>query len=394
MMLDQTAIRQLQAALRTGIENKEVAGGNLLLIKEGQEAFYHEDGFADLEAGTPIARDAIFRLYSMTKPVTAAAVMILLERGQVDLLDPVSKYLPGFRNQRAEIDGQLVPVHREMNLQDLLSMTSGLTYGGDHRAGRETEALFREIEAELLGMQPIGTVEAMNRLGQCALVAQPGASFNYGTSADVLGAIVEVVSGMRFGDFMQQELFGPLDMRDTGFWLPEGKRSRLVRTYADNGQGELALYEGNHLGIVHHMDRDPAFESGGAGLVSTIDDYARFAGMLMNEGRLDGKRILRPRTVRYLTSAGLTPSQRIAYNKDWHTLRGYSYGNLMRIMTDSGQAGGLGSEGEYGWDGWLGAYFCNCPAERLTFLFMIQKKDAGTTSLTRKLRNIVFSSLV
>ncbi|MFB9328096.1 serine hydrolase domain-containing protein [Paenibacillus aurantiacus] len=391
-MLDSTAIRQLKTALRAGIDNKEVAGANLLLLKEEQEVFYHEDGFADLEKETPIARDSIFRLYSMTKPVTAAAVMILLERGQVDLLDPVSKYLPGFRNQRVEVKGELAAVRREMNLRDLLSMTSGLTYGGEHQAGRETAALFREIETELLGERPIGTVDAMNRLGQCALAFQPGETFAYGTSADVLGAIVEVVSGMRYGEFLQQELFGPLGMKDTGFWLPEDKRGRLVRTYADNGQGGLDLYEGNHLGIVHRMDRDPDFESGGAGLVSTIDDYARFATMLINEGSLNGSRILRPRTVRYLASAGLTPSQRQTFNQDWHSLQGYSYGNLMRVLTDVGQGAGLGCEGEYGWDGWLGAYFCNCPAERLTFLFMIQKKDAGTISLTRKLRNIVFSS--
>ncbi|TYP79210.1 serine hydrolase domain-containing protein [Paenibacillus methanolicus] len=391
-MLGQTAIRQIKAALRAGIDNREVAGGNLLLIQDGQEAFYHEDGFADVEAGIPIARNSIFRLYSMTKPVTAAAVMILLERGLIDLLDPVSQYLPGFRDQRVAADGALVPVRRDMNIRDLLTMTSGLTYGGDHRAGRETASLFREIESELLGERPIGTVDAMSRLGQCALVFQPGASFAYGTSADVLGAIVEVASGMRFGDFLRQELFEPLGMRDTGFWLPENKRSRLAKTYADDGRGDLALYEGNHLGIVHHMDRDPAFESGGAGLASTIDDYARFATMLMNEGSLEGNRILRPKTVRHLASAGLTPSQRQTFNKDWHSLQGYSYGNLMRVLTDVGQGGGLGCEGEYGWDGWLGAYFCNCPAERLTFLFMIQKKDAGTTSLTRKLRNIVLGS--
>lgn len=390
-MLGKTEINQVKKVLREGIENNYIAGGNLMVIKEGKEIFYHEDGFANKEGGVPIKRDSIFRLYSMSKPVTAVAVMILLERGEIDLYEPVSKYLPGFRNQMVDKDGSLVPAEREVTLKDLLSMTGGLVYGGANRAGKDTEALFKEIDSRLLGDSPMGTVEAMNKLGRCALAFQPGASWQYGTSADVLGAVVEVVSGKRFGEFLKEELFEPLNMSDTGFWLPEEKRDRLVKTYADNGKGELVLYTGNHLGIVHQMDRNPAFESGGAGLVSTIDDYSRFAKMLMNEGSLNGVQFLRPRTVKYLTSSTLNAVQQKGFDL-WLTLCGHSYGNLMRVLTDCSKAGDLGSLGEYGWDGWLGAYFCNCPKDDLTFLFMIQKTNAGTTSLTRKLRNIVLSS--
>ncbi|MGO4110863.1 serine hydrolase domain-containing protein [Paenibacillus sp. YAF4_2] len=391
-MLDQTAISQLKATLRKGIDNNEVAGANFMVIKDGREIFYHEDGLADLDAGRPITRDSVFRLYSMTKPVTATAVMILVERGEIDLFDAVSRYLPGFKNQLAEKDGELVPVEREVNIHDLLDMTCGLVYGGTNAAGQATEALFKEIDGRLLGESPVSTVEAMNRLGECPLAFQPGSSWAYGTSADVLGAVVEIVSGKRFGEFLQQELFGPLGMKDTGFWLPEEKKERLVNTYADNGEGGLTLYEGNHLGIINQMDRNPAFESGGAGLVSTIDDAAKFTTMLINKGNLNGVQILRPRTVEYLTSGTLKAHQQPAF-ETWHTLAGHSYGNLMRIVTDTKTTGILASQGEYGWDGWLGAYFGNFPLERMTILFMIQKKDAGTTSLTRKLRNIVLSSL-
>jgi Beta-lactamase class C and other penicillin binding proteins len=391
-MLDQTAISQIKATLRKGIDNNEVAGASFMVIKDGREIFYHEDGLADLEAGRPITRDSVFRLYSMTKPVTATAVMILVERGEIDLFDPVSRYLPGFKNQVAEQDGQLVPVQREVNIHDLLDMTCGLVYGGTNAAGQATEALFREVDERLLGESPLGTVEMMNRLGEAPLAFQPGASWAYGTSADVLGAVVEVVSGKRYGEFLQQELFGPLGMKDTGFWLPEEKRERLVKTYADNGEGGLTLYAGNHLGIIHQMDRDPAFESGGAGLVSTIDDAAKFTTMLMNKGTLNGVQILRPATVHYLTTTTLNAEQQKGFDT-WHTLTGHSYGNLMRIVTDTRTAGILASPGEYGWDGWLGAYFGNCPHDGVTILCMIQKKDAGTTPLTRKLRNIVMSSL-
>jgi CubicO group peptidase (beta-lactamase class C family) len=390
-MLGETGIRQLKMALSHSIVQQEIAGGNMLVLPEGKEIFYHEDGLADREAGKPIRRDTIFRLYSMSKPVTAAAAMILLERGTIDLYEPVSKYLPGFKNAMVEAGGKLVPAERDVTLKDLLSMTSGLVYGGADQAGRDTEALFREIDGRLLGDEPMSTVEIANRLGSGALSFQPGTAWQYGTSADVLGAVVEAASGMRFGEFLDQELFRPLEMTDTGFWLPEGKQSRLAKTYANDGNGGLELYTGNHLGIVHQMDRNPAFESGGAGLVSTIDDYARFAKMLMNEGCLEGVQILRPRTVQYLTTSTLNAEQHRNFDL-WFTLAGYSYGNLMRVATDCGKAGGLASPGEYGWDGWLGCYFCNCPQDDLIFLFMMQQKDSGTTPLTRKLRNIVLSS--
>jgi CubicO group peptidase (beta-lactamase class C family) len=181
-------------------------------------------------------------------------------------------------------------------------------------------------------------------------------------------------------------------MHDTGFWVPQEKRNRLATAYEMTNKNDPFPYEGNHLGIINAMDRQPAFESGGAGLVSTIDDYARFAQMLMNRGSLDNVQILKPKTVDYLTSSTLQAEQQENFDL-WHTLSGHSYGNLMRVMTDHRQAGLLGSNGEYGWDGWLGAYFCNCPKDNLTILIMMQKKDAGTTSLTRKLRNTVYASL-
>lgn len=389
--MDQNAISQLKKSLRKSIDNQDLAGANMLVFKKGEEIFYHEDGFADIEAGLPIQRDSIFRLYSMTKPVTAAAAMILVERGEIELNEPVSQFLNGFQHQMVEKNGSLVPVDRDVTLHDLLSMTSGLVYGGDDQAGQGTTAVFEELDQRLLGDSPLGTVEAMNKLGGVPLAFQPGTTWQYGTSSDVLGAVIEVVSGQRFGEFLKKELFDPLQMYDTGFWLPEEKRCRLVKTYTGSENGELELYTGNHLGIIHHMDRNPAFESGGAGLVSTVDDYAKFANMLMKKGKGNDTQLLREKTVNFLTSAMLSADQQKGF--DLWGQSGYSYGNFMRVLTNPSQAANLGSLGEYGWDGWLGCYFINCPKDELTFLFMMQKKDAGTTPLTRKLRNIVFSSL-
>ncbi|WP_150271384.1 serine hydrolase domain-containing protein [Paenibacillus tepidiphilus] len=391
-MLESSITKQIERTLRASIDNNEIAGANFMIIKDGNEVFYHEDGFADLAAKRPIARDSIFRLYSMTKPVTAAAVMLLLERGEIDLFDPVSRYIPGFRNQQVERSGELVPAGREVNIHDLLNMTSGLTYGGTDQAGQHADALFRELGSRLSGDKPMSTMEFADRLGQGPLSFEPGSSWQYGTSADVLGAVVEAVSGMRYGQFLLQEIFAPLGMQDTGFWLPEERRARLVKTYQDDGAGGLKLFTESHLGIAHQMDREPAFESGGAGLASTIDDAAKFTTMLMNQGRYEGGQLLKPRTVQFMTSAALSARQQQGFDT-WHSLCGHSYGNQMRIMTEPGKAGLIGGRGEYGWDGWLGAYFSNSPEDRLTVLFMIQKKDAGTLPVTRKLRNIVFSSL-
>ncbi|NGZ73907.1 serine hydrolase domain-containing protein [Saccharibacillus alkalitolerans] len=391
-MLKPYITERLQETLRTSIERGEIAGANMMVLQNGEEIFYHEDGYADLETRRPIAQDSIFRLYSMTKPVTATAVMMLAERGEIDLFDPVSQYIPGFRGQLVEHSGQLLPPGREVTVHDLLNMTSGLVYGGEDLAGRHTDALFRELGERLHGDRPMSTLEFANRLGEGPLSFEPGSAWAYGTSADVLGAVMETVSEKRYGEFLWKEIFEPLGMRDTGFWLTEEQQERLVNIYQNDGEGGLKPYTDSHLGVVHRMDREPAFESGGAGLASTIVDAAKFTTMLMNEGVLDDVRLLNPKTVQKLTSAGLTDWQRKNLN-GWHTLAGHSYGNQMRILTDPEQAGLIGSAGEYGWDGWLGAYFTNSPKDKLTFLFMVQKRDAGTLPITRKLRNIVFSCL-
>lgn len=390
-MLNNAEILNIKKAIRRAIEKNEIPGANLLIFKNGKEIFYHEDGLASREKQLPIRRDTIFRLFSMTKPVTAAAAMILAQRGEIDLYEPVGKYLEGFQNQLVESEGTLVPANREMRIKDLLNMTSGLLYGGEGKAGKAAEEVFREIDERLLTENALNTVEIANKLGRCPLAFHPGALWAYGTSADVLAAVIEVVSGMKYGEFLKKEIFEPLGMKDTGFYVPAEKRNRLANTYGTDCEGRSILYTGNNLGIIQNMDREPAYEAGGAGLVSTIDDYARFSLMLMKGGSLEGVSILHPGTVAYMTRKSLNKEQHRGM-ESWLELEGHSYGNLMRIMTDTTKAGTIGSPYEYGWDGWLGCYFANCPVDNLNFLFMTQKTDAGTLEITRKLRNIIISS--
>lgn len=390
-MIPQKTEKLIKKAVKETLSAEVLAGCSMLVLQKGEEIFYHQDGFADLSEGVPLQRDTLFRLYSMTKPVTAAAAMILMERGQIDLFEPVSHFLPGFANQKVDVKGTLEPVKREVCIKDLLDMTSGLLYGGEGAACLGMESLFSDLENRLYSDNPLTTVEAADAMGRIPLAFQPAESWAYGTSADVLGAVIEIASDKRFGTFLREEIFSPLGMEDTGFFVPPEKQSRLSKVYESDEEG-LKEYRGSHLGIRNAMDEDPAFESGGAGLASTIDDYAKFAGMLLRGGEYGGARLLQPRTVKFLTSGALDEYPQRSF-RNWQVLRGYSYGNLMRVLKNPEKAGILSCPGEYGWDGWLGCHFANFPAEDLTLLFMLQKKGVGNKTLNRKVWNILLSEL-
>lgn len=384
--------KKLQNVLDEAVEKREVAGGNVLVLKGGQEVCYVESGMADIEADSPITRNTIFRLYSMSKPITATAAMKLVEDGILDLAEPVSSFFPSFAEPTVERDGKLSGCDREITVQELLHMTSGLVYGGrGGLTGEYIDGVFEQIDKRLLGEEPMSTAEFAALLGKAPLAFEPGESWRYGTSADVLGAVIEAASGKRFGQYLEEAIFKPLGMVDTGFYVPEEKRARLAVAYDRDDKGSLIPYRGNHLGIINNMDRRPAFESGGAGLVSTVDDYGRFAQMLLNGGELNGIRVLNPGTIKFLSAGALNDVQEKALADYFPNLCGYNYSCLMRIMKTPGKARMLGHAGEYGWDGWLGCHFLNDPSVGLTFVFMMQKRDAGTTPLARKLRNIVMS---
>lgn len=389
--MEEMGIQQgMQAVLQRAVREREVAGANALVLHHGREIAYVQDGFADIAAQKPIQRDTVFRIFSMTKPVTGAAAMVLMEQGKLDLADPVSKFLPGFRGQMVQDGDRLVPVNREVTLHDLLSMTSGVSYPGESSYGpmREAMKVYQNIETNRSSAQPWDTQKVANELGRCPLKFQPGTMWDYGASADVMGAVIEVIVGKPFGTFLRETFFEPLEMKDTGFYVPQEKQERLAKVYQKNGD-TLEEYRKNHLGVSIAMTEPAVFETGGAGLVSTIDDYAKFAQMLLHGGKANGRRILQQETIRYFTSGHLNVEQQKTMN--WPHIAGYTYGNLMRVMEDPGRALIFTSKGEYGWDGWLGTYFANHPKLDLTFIMMTQRTEGGTISATRKLCNTVFS---
>lgn len=392
-IIDCNRLDRLGEVLEQSVQTGQIAGGNLCVLHKGEEVYYAESGYADIANQKKITRNSIFRLYSMTKPITSAAVMLLMERGVIDLLDPVSKYIPTFADMKvAEPEGD-VTANRQVTIKDCLSMTSGLTYNCDpDPASRDAACVYEELDTRLYSDNPMTTMEMALKMGQGHLAFQPGEGWRYGTSADILGAVVEAASGVRFGEFLKKEFFEPLGMVDTDFRLDVSKRDRLTKVYEATADG-LVEYHGNHLGICNHMDADIRFESGGAGLVSTIPDYTHFAQMLMNKGTYRGRTYLAPATVAYMTGCRLDSHQQVMM-RGWESLAGYSYGNLMRVMTEPSLAVMNVSPGEYGWDGWLGPYFANMPYDNTTFLMMVQLRDAGTFTLTRKLRNVLAAAIM
>ena len=384
--------QKLERLIETAVEKEEIAGANIVVIRDGQEMAFAADGYADIEAGKKYERDTIARLYSMTKPMTAVGAMLLVQDGKLDLLAPVSRFLPSFGNPQVSENGKLRPALREIQVRDLLNMTSGCSYNGDaNQTEVETTSLIEEIKSRMDGENPLSTREIAERLGKIPLAFDPGTTFRYGMSADILGAVIEVVSGKRFGEFLKERIFEPLGMVDTGFFVPPEKQSRLAQTYEQQKDG-LHLYTGCHLGISSRMEREPAYEAGGAGLVTTVDDWLKFCRMLLNKGTLDGVRILTEPMVDFLAEGVITEEQRKGM-RGWEELAGYSYGNLMRKLTEPEHAATLGSYGEYGWDGWLGPYMSVAPGKDLIILVMEQLTGAGTSTYTRRIRNIVYSEI-
>lgn len=380
--LEKKVTEVLEAAIAAG----ELPCASVMVLHDDKVVCYAQAG-KDPGTGEEISRETIFRLYSQSKPVTAAAAAILMERGLINMADPVETYLPGFANPKVvTAEGELVPAARSVKVMDLMGMTAGLSYPGEDPAGVYAAKLFDENQAAMDGGAPgLSTVEMANEIGKLPLAFHPGEAPRYSTCADVLGAVVEVASGKSFSRFLREEIFEPLEMKDTAFFVPKEKMNRFV-TFAQRTPDGIRTGECRYLDVGNYT-REPAFESGGAGLVSTLDDYRHFAGMLMNGGEYRGARIMSPATVRWLTSGQVNVSG------IWDGMDGYHYGKLMRVCVDPGMALTLACKGEYGWDGWLGTYFANFPKEKLTFLLMENVKDTGTGPAARKLRNVVLAHL-
>ena len=383
--------KELARVMDEAVQHGETPGVLALVWRNGEEKFFHASGYADLGLNVPIRRDSLFRIHSLTKPMTAVAAMRLVERGEMDIYAPVSDFLKGFCDQRVAVsDTRSVPVKRPMRVGDLFSMTSGLPYpGAATPAERAMAQLYAELEREgREGNQP-DTVAAANRMGQVPLAFQPGDKWMYGTSADVLGAVVQVVSGQPLDQYMAENVFAPLCMNDTAFWVPPEKRNRYATLYEHkNGIFSPVLAAD---GSLDDRFARPNLLSGGGGLLSCMDDLLQFAQMLLCGGELNEARILSQRGVEWLTHNRLSPAQMASI--PWDSMNGYGYGGLVRTLLEPTKTFTLGVAGEFGWEGYAGAYMTVCPKEDLIVLLLQHCAGTPLSPLMRKVRNVVFANL-
>ncbi len=391
--MDSSRFEYVKNIFNDFVKEGKAAGASAAVYKDGKEMFFHAVGDADIERQYPMSKDTIFRCFSMTKPVTAVAALILMERGIIDLCDPVSKYIPEFAVENMKVldkDG-LKPCKTTMQLHHLLNMTSGLPYPDpSFPAGEEMIKLFEEnIKKQDEGNAP-DTLEWCRQIARQPLKFEPGEKWMYGTSADVLAGVIEVASGMRYSEFLKKEIFEPLGMKDTDFFVPDDKKHRFAQIY-DVIQGKgCTIASDRNLGMEGYAVA-PAFESGGAGLVSTIEDYSRFARMLANGGTFEGVKILSQHTMEFMSTNQLTAEQRKYL--DWDTLQGYGYGNLCRTLIDPSSSRVNANIGCFGWDGWTGNYFLTDPVENVVIIYVIQKTNGTDGTQIRKFINTVYAAI-
>ncbi len=381
--------QKIQSIIKQFIDRGYAAGANTLVLKDGKEICYAQYGFRDLENKVPMDRDTLIRLYSQTKPVTGAAAILLAEQGLIDLSQPVSTYLPEFKDMHVLQNGRRWKAERPLSVLDLLNMSSGLSYPDENtECGRESALLFDEIDRRLYTDNPMTTREFARKAAELDLSFEPGTDFLYGISADVLGALIQEVSGMSFGSYLQKYFFDPLEMHETGFSVSKENAGRLAKAYEQTPEG-LKEIKTNRLGMRYLRDKEAAFESGGAGLVSTLDDYSHFATMLLDGGTWNGRHIMSPAAVKFFTHGG-NPSLTANLHRWWPWLGGYTYGNLLRVCRDSTQATWFAEDGEYGWDGWLGSFFSNDPKTGMTVLLGAQLTGVGQMGpLAHQIKNAV-----
>ena len=378
-------LNRLDALVEKQREKGALLGATMIVEHKGKRVY--ENTFE------PDRPDSIYKIFSMTKPVTAVAAMMLYERGELDLMSKVSDYLPGYKNCKVVSAEGIKPAQNQITIRDLLNMTSGIVMSGDFG---EAERLMSKIYKEARIQRESGilksNVDICNKLSEAGVAFEPGETFRYGYSADILGGVIEVISGMKLSEFFKKEIFTPLNMEDTDFKIGEGKEFRQAVLFRRDKKGKVVRAEDDvrRRLEMENPTRDPWWERGGAGLYSTAGDYAHFAQMLLNKGSYHGKELIGRRTMEFMTSPQLTDAQLLT--NDFESCIGYNYGNLFRVLTDPAKAASNGSVGEFGWDGLAGTYFFVDPNEELIFIYMQQIAEGLDFSFLRGLKQIIYGA--
>lgn len=385
--LSQERLDRLGAVLKADIEEGKIPGAVVLVARRGKIAYFESFGMRDKVAGAPMRKDSIFRIYSMTKPIVSVAAMMLHEQGRISLGDPVSKYIPGFKELKVGVETtdsatgetffSTVPAKSKMNIHDLLRQTSGLTYGFFGKSAVKTmykkAGIYKKDQT---------LAEFVQKLSKLPLQYQPGTKWEYSRSTDVLGHVIEIISGMSLDQFLEERIFRPLGMNDTGFYLPPEKLDGLAQQDPKDGKRRPLLV----------VTKLPKFLSGGGGLVSTAGDYARFLQMLLNGGKLEKTRVLGRNTVQYMTADHLS-SYIDKSGPRYYPGPGYGFGLGFAVRVELGVSRLPGSTGDYWWLGYAGTNFFVNPHEELFGIFMIQEPTL-MKHYTRLFRNLVMQAII
>jgi CubicO group peptidase (beta-lactamase class C family) len=371
--LSSQRLGRITEVFKADVGSGRFPGAVMLVAREGKVAYFEAIGQSDPAAGTAMRKDSIFRIASMTKPIVSVAVLILVEDGRVQLGDPISKYLPQLARRQVGVEktdaaGKTVlvmePARREITVHDLLRHTSGFTYSFMGKS--MVKDLYKEGFAGV-NSSNVSNAEFVDKLALLPLAYQPGTTWEYGQSHDVLGRMVEVISGKTLGEFLNERILKPLKMHDTGFYVPADKLARLAQPGKDLASGQVPG--------MPDATKPPKFESGGGGMVSTASDYIRFAQMLLNGGELEGVRILGRKTVELMTANHLDST--VSPGPLFLPGLGNGWGLGLVVRKDVGPALTAGSVGEFGWAGIFGGYFWVDPHEKLIGLMLTQQQSQG-----------------
>lgn len=390
---DPARLRRLTQWMQSYTDAGRWPGGSVLVARHGELAYFDAVGMADIAAHRPFRRDTVVRIWSMTKPITAVAALILYEEGLLHLDDPIETFLPEFRDQQVLAPGatrldQTVPMGRRITVHDLLTHRSGMSLFVNPRMlgeayGREGLGLTKDFG---------GLDRMVRRIAALPVEWEPGTRWQYSVGSDVMGRIVEVVSGQSFDQFLARRIFAPLGMTDTGFYVPEPSLDRFAAMYEATAQGMVLNEAPEHSGW--RQGRVDTF-CGGGGLVGTIDDYWRFCEMLRAGGELEGTRLLAPRTVR-LAAANHLPGDLAALATEvWAETQfdGVGFGLLGSVVLDPARAGISAAPGDYGWGGAAGTFFWISPEEDLVVILFTQLLPSSAIPVRKELRALVYAAL-
>lgn len=388
--LSSQRLERLNKVMQAYVDQQKLAGLLTVIARRGLPVHFEPFGLMDIEAGQAMRRDTIFRIYSMTKPIASVALMMLYEEGRFHLNDPVSKFIPAFKQTkvfiRSDFTGlKLADQAPEMTVRHLLCHTSGLSYGFFEDS--PIEAMYREEDLR----SPETSLETfVQKLAEIPLLFQPGTAWRYSVATDVVGYLVQAISGMPFDRFLEEKIFKPLGMPDTGFYVPEANIGRFAATYGPADDGGLKAVDAP---ATSHFSKPRLFLSGGGGLVSTAADYLRFAQMLLNQGELDGTRLLSRKTIELMTVNHL-PAELAPIRIGPNALGGFGFGLGFRVLLDLAQAEIAGSVGEYGWAGAANTYFWIDPKEALIGILMTQFMPSGYHPVSRDFRVLTYQAII